>query len=141
MKYVLDSSVAFKWEVPEVHSDKARRIRDEARQGIHELIAPDVFAIEIAHAMTRAERQGRVSIVDGWRLWQAIMAEAPALDDYIPLLPRAYAISSAARIGVYDCLYVALAERKACEFITADMRILSNLASTFPFILQLAALP
>jgi predicted nucleic acid-binding protein len=68
MRYVLDSSVAFKWVVPESDSDKAILLRDETRQGSHELLAPDVFPIEIAHALTRAERQGRVSAADGWTL-------------------------------------------------------------------------
>ncbi len=31
MKYVLDSSVAFKWEVPETDSDKANLLRDDIR--------------------------------------------------------------------------------------------------------------
>jgi predicted nucleic acid-binding protein len=141
MKYVVDSSVAFKWEVPEVDSDKARRLRDGARQGIHELIAPDVFPVEIAHAMTRAERQRRVSVAGGWRLWQAIMVEPIAFDDYIPLLPRAYSISSSAHIGVYDCLYIALAEQERCEFVTADARIISNVGMQFPFIIPISALP
>jgi predicted nucleic acid-binding protein len=122
MRYVLDSSVAFKWEVPEVDSDKAIRFRDETRRGLHQLVAPDVFPVEVAHAMTRAERQGRVSPADGWRLWLAIMTDTPTLHSYIPLVPRAYAISSAVRVGVYDCLYVALAEREGCEFVTADAR-------------------
>ena len=39
------------------------------------------------------------------------LATLPALHPYLPLLPRAYELSSQARIGVYDCLYVALTER------------------------------
>ena len=65
----------------------------------------------------------------------------PILDPDLPLLPRAYEISSAARIGVYDCLYVALAERESCELITADARLISNLASRFPFIVALDSFP
>lgn len=141
MKYVLDSSVAFKWEVAELDSDKAIRLRDEARRGLHELLAPDVFPIEVAHAMTRAERQGRVSPADGWRLWLGIMADSPTLQSYLSLIPRAYSISSAARIGVYDCLYVALAEREACELIAADNRLVTNLQAHFPFIIALSTLP
>jgi predicted nucleic acid-binding protein len=60
MKYVLDASVAFKWEVVELNSDKANLLRDDFRNGIHELIAPDFFPFELAHALTRAERQGRI---------------------------------------------------------------------------------
>jgi len=54
---------------------------------------------------------------------------------------RAIDISSKVRIGVYDCLYVALAERENCELITADDRLVRNLQPAFPFIVSLAALP
>jgi predicted nucleic acid-binding protein len=141
MKYVLDSSVAFKWEIKESDSDKAVRLRDESRQGLHELIAPDVFTAEVAHAMTRAERQGRVSRAQGWRLMLGILADAPAFRSYQPLVARSYAISSIYRVGLYDCLYVALAEREGCEFITADDRLVRNLQPHFPWIVSLSTLP
>jgi predicted nucleic acid-binding protein len=67
MKYVLDSSVAFKWVVAESDTPRAVRLRDEFRAAIHEVIAPDVFPIEVAHALTRAERQGRVPSPMHWR--------------------------------------------------------------------------
>jgi predicted nucleic acid-binding protein len=62
MKYVLDSSVAFKWVVPETDSGKANQLREDFRQGVHELLAPDLFPVELAHALTRAERQGRILV-------------------------------------------------------------------------------
>ena len=34
MKVVLDSSVGFKWLVPELHSDKALRLRDDYLTGV-----------------------------------------------------------------------------------------------------------
>ncbi len=43
MKYVVDASVAVKWVVAEVLSDKAQLLRDDAQAGVHELLAPDVF--------------------------------------------------------------------------------------------------
>jgi predicted nucleic acid-binding protein len=92
MRYVLDSSVAFKWEVKEADSNMAIRLRDESRRGLHELIAPDVFMAELAHAMTRAERQGRVSKAHGWGLLLGILADAPVFHSYPRLVPRAYAI-------------------------------------------------
>lgn len=141
MKYVLDASVAFKWEVKELGWDKAVRLRDEARRGLHELIAPDVFTVEVTHSMTRAERQGRVATADGWRLLRGILADAPALISYPPLIPRAYSLSSAHRVGIYDCLYVALAEQEGCEFLTADDRLVRTLQPWFPFIIALASLP
>jgi predicted nucleic acid-binding protein len=141
MKYVLDSSVAFKWEVAEAYADKAIRLRDDFRKGVHAFIAPDVFPVEVAHALTRAERQGRVATADGWRLWQGILADAPILYSTPSLMPRAYAISSATRQGVYDCIYIALAEREGCELITADEKLVRNLQPFFPFIVPLASQP
>lgn len=56
MRYVLDSSVAFKWVVPEIHSDKANRLRADFRKAVHDLLAPDIFFRELLHSLTRAER-------------------------------------------------------------------------------------
>jgi predicted nucleic acid-binding protein len=139
MKYVLDSSVAFKWVVPESDTPRAVQLRDEFRAGVHELIAPDVFPPELAHALTRAERQGRIN--DAVIRLIDVLTTAPILIPSLPLLLRAADISSTMRVGVYDCLYVALAEQEACEFVTADTRLLANVKPTFPFIIDLASLP
>ena len=53
MKFVLDSSVTFKWVVSESDTPRAVRLRDEFRAAVHELIAPDVFPPELAHALKR----------------------------------------------------------------------------------------
>lgn len=141
MKYVLDSSVGFKWVVVESLADKARKLRDEYRQAVHELLAPDVFPIEIGHALARAERQGRVSPYQGAILWKDMMQTCPKLSPSIPLVPRAFAIASRERIGIYDCLYVALAERENCEMVTADDRLVNGLKPRYPFIIPLSSLP
>ncbi len=140
MKYVLDSSVAFKWVVAEALSDKAQFARDDYRNKIHELLSPDVFAIEIAHALTRAERQGRLTAPQSGVLLADVLSTAPKLFSCLPLLRRAVEISSRLRIGVYDCLYVALAEREGCALLTADAR-LASLKPTFAFITELSSLP
>ena len=36
--------------------------------------------------------------------------------------------------SVYDCLYVALAEREQCDLVTADQRLINNLQSKFPLL-------
>jgi predicted nucleic acid-binding protein len=142
MKYVIDSSVAFKWHVKETDTDKALRIRDDFLKGIHELHAPDFFPIEMVHSITRAERQGRITQAEGAQILVDLLNTLPDLHSILPdLLPIAYAISSSMRIGAYDCLYVALADRENCEFITADDKLVRNLQPTFPFILALSSLP
>jgi len=141
MKYVLDSSVAFKWVVPEIHSDKANRLRDDFRKAVHELLAPDIFFPELAHSLTRAERQGRIPPSTAVTLLLDLLSTPPAIHSADPLLLRACDISSQMRIGAYDCLYVALAERESCQLVTADDRLIRTLQPQFPFIIPLASLP
>lgn len=141
MKYVLDSSVAFKWVVREVDSDKADLLRADFLNGIHELLAPDVYPVEVAHTLTRAERQARVTVGQARHLLVDVLTTPPQFHSYRPLLTRAVDISSPMRIGVYDCLYVALAELEKCELLTADDKLVKNLLGTFPFIVDLASLP
>jgi predicted nucleic acid-binding protein len=45
------------------------------------------------------------------------------------------------RIGVYDCIYVALAAQEGCELVTADDKLFNTLHKDFPFIILLASLP
>ena len=138
MKYVLDSSVALKWVLPEPDSAKAVQLRTDSQNGIHELLAPNIFYVEAAHALTRAERQRRIAVSAGWRLWRTIMVDCPALSDSFSLMRRAFELSSQTRIGVYDCLYVALAEIEQCRVATSDGRLLK----TFPAqTISLAAIP
>jgi predicted nucleic acid-binding protein len=138
MRHVVDSSVAFKWVVEELDADKAIQLREAYRASVHDLLAPDVFPPELAHALTRAERQGR--LVDATSFWTDVMSTAPRLHASLTLMPRALQIAKQVRIGVYDCIYVALAEREGCEFVTADTRLLNNLRRMFPFIKSLAVI-
>jgi predicted nucleic acid-binding protein len=105
------------------------------------LLAPDVFPVEIAHALTRAERQKRIAVGDSGPLLADVLLTCPALHVYQPLLLRATEISSHLRVGVYDCLYVALAERERCAVVTADDKLIKNLQAQFPFIIDLQTLP
>ncbi len=126
MKYVLDASVAVKWVLPEPDSAKALSIRDDYRIGTHELIAPDTLPVEVCHALTRAERRNVIAKAESIVKLADLLALQPILHSYLPLLPRAVEISSQMRIGVYDCLYVALAERESCQLITADQRLVNS---------------
>ena len=68
------------------------------------------------------------------------VASPPSLLPSLPLSIRAIDLSSQLRIGVYDCLYVALAEREKCDFVTADDKLVKSLQPSFPFIIPLSSL-
>lgn len=128
MKLILDSNVALKTVLPEADSARAIQLVADYKHGLHELLAPGVFPVEVGHALTRAERQKRIQPPDGWRFWNAIMADAPALHPYLKVMQVAFDLSSTLRVGLYDCLYIALAKREQCRVVTADQRLLN----TFP---------
>jgi predicted nucleic acid-binding protein len=136
MRLVIDASIGLKWELPEPDSDKANQLREAFRNGIHELIAPECFILEVAHVLTKAERQKKIP--DAESLYVDIMTTCPDLHAVPPLLLRAIRIARKARIGVHDCLYVALAEREGCDLITSDSKLIKNLQTTFSFIRPLS---
>ncbi len=141
MKYVLDAAIALKWVLPEIHADKAKQLRDDYENQVHKLIAPDIFAVEVSNALVRAERRKIIPVGQAATLLVDVLNSAPALFSYLPLLSRATDIASRMRCGVYDCLYVALAEKEGCELVTADDKLVKSLKKMFPFILELASLP
>ncbi len=64
MKYVLDASVGLKTVLPEFDSAQAQTLVAEFQQRIHELIAPDTYLVECAHALARAQRKGLIQPSD-----------------------------------------------------------------------------
>jgi predicted nucleic acid-binding protein len=141
MKYVLDSSVALKWVLPEVDSGIALRLLDESNQAMHELIAPDIFAPEVANGLSTAERQGKVKPGEAALLFVDILRQAPAIHASSSLLIRAMEVSISTRQAVYDCIYLALAETESCELVSADDAFIRKLRPHFPFLLRLADFP
>lgn len=94
--------------------------------GIARVDRPKHLPFEIGHALTRSERRKRILPPEGWQLWNAIIMNPPTLISPIPLMQRVFEISSLMRIGLYDCLYAALAEQEICDLLTAD-KLIQNL--------------
>ncbi len=140
MRYVLDASVAVSSVVSRPLTSKALRLRQDYQRGIHELLAPSIFSAEAASALTKCERQKIIPVGQALPLLDDILSDLPQIHPYEPLLRRATDISSQTRAGLYDCLYVALAEREGCELVTADERLLNSLGRQFPFVIPLSSL-
>ena len=133
MKFVLDASVGLKTVLPETDSEKAEGLVRDFQQQARELIAPHIDLVEWAHALTCAHRRRNLTEADAEAKFTPISNTGPDLVSRIPLLARAFEISLQARIGPYDCLYVALAEREGCELVTSDDKLAKNLTG-YPII-------
>lgn len=141
MRYVIDSGIGVKFAIPEINSDKAIRLIEAGRQGTHELISADLFPVEVCNALMMAERRARIPVGSADLLFQDLLKVAPVLHQAIPLLPRALQVAQRFQRTVYVALFVALAEREGCEFVTADDRLVNALQATMPFVISLATLP
>jgi PIN domain len=123
---VFDSSAASKWYLPEIYADKAKKPCDEYRKGVS-------TSSPLISSLSRHFTPSRKPSDKSGSRWEPPTPSGnrsrSILPCSIPTFPSliAYEIASAARIGIYDCIYVALAEREGCDFATADDRIIKNL--------------
>jgi predicted nucleic acid-binding protein len=119
---VLDASVALKWVLKEDHSSKALALRDEFQRGFRELIAPDIFPVEVAHVLSKAVRQNKLKAAEAELHLANIWTTLPQLVSSLDLMERAFEISCDTRTSLYDALYLALAELEG-PLITADAKV------------------
>ena len=89
MRYVIDASVGFKWEVVEPLSEKAQRLRDDFRKGVCDLLLLELFPIEVANALLVAERRGIIFPGQGVVFLADVFTTLPHLYPSLPdILPR-----------------------------------------------------
>src|SRR4051812_48912480 len=128
MSLVVDASVAVPWFWPPPESDRAEAL---LRSG-EPLVAPDIIVAEITNAAWRA------ATFEGLSLQTARDAALESTRFFSELVPstrlkdRALAIALELRHPVYDCLYLALAEMRNIELVTADKRLVRRCTNT-PF--------
>jgi predicted nucleic acid-binding protein len=124
-RLVVDASVVVKWFLPEVLADAALRIAE----GEHVFLAPELLGAEFISALWKKSRRGEIEAGTAVRMLDDFSRVAIAFHPHTPLLPTAFAIAAAAGHSVYDCLYLALAEREDCPVVTADRRFHAAFAS------------
>lgn len=140
MKYVVDSSVALKWVLPEADADKAISIRDNGRNQLDEIHAPDFFTTECGHALFRAERRRLIGAGQAEVLLAAIVSDLPLSHSSLTLIPRASVICQQLGTAFYDALYMSLAEAEGCVLITADAKLVRNVQRLYPYVVDLASI-
>ena len=124
MTLVIDASVAVKWVVPEVLSDKA----DALLAGRDDLAAPDLLLVEAANALWHKTVRKEISPPEADQALALLLESSIELVATAPLLPRALDLARALTHQVYDCVYLALAERERAGLVTADSRLVTRSA-------------
>lgn len=140
MKYVIDASVSARWFLMDTLSAKARQLRADYQNQIHDLLAPETIIWETANALLKAERLKAILPGQADTFFLDFLSTQPGLCPAAPLVHRAMSISLRTRAGLYDCMYVVLADHEQCPFITADQRLVNNLQPQFAFVTSLKSL-
>jgi predicted nucleic acid-binding protein len=121
---VVDASVAAKWVIEEDHSAKAvLLLQCEARH------APDHWLAEAVNVLWSKVFRGDLTAADAQER-MSVLLRAPVIGAPVThLMPRAFAISVAQAVTIYDSLYVALAEKLDFPLVTADESLIRRMAS------------
>jgi predicted nucleic acid-binding protein len=128
---VVDASVAVKWVVEEEDRDRARALLlNEVT-----IIAPAFLMIEAANVMSIKVSRGQLEpshAAEGLEAIRASFAEFVADEQ---LAAEALQLALKLNHPAYDCTYLACANQKSAEFVTADKKFLNKLRSTgeWPF--------
>jgi len=118
---VVDASVAAQWVLTEPGTPAALALRDEGG-----LIAPSLIAAEVGSALWKAARRDRLSSQDALNAMNAIMLAFDALIPIEDLRVRALELALSLNHPIYDCFYLALAERERAPLVSADIALVAK---------------
>ena len=121
---IVDASVAVKWVVSEPGSAEAAALLKQR------LGAPALWLSEASNALWAKVMRRQLS-PDEARGQAADLADAPVTAIALPgLLPDAMSMALELEHPIYDCFYLALAERETADLVTADRRLIARLAGS-----------
>ncbi|PZO75567.1 MAG: hypothetical protein DI629_17065 [Mesorhizobium amorphae] len=136
MSFVLDASVALKLAVREEGSEAALALVSAARS----LTAPQFVRVETANVLWKKVRRGELDEAQARAATALIERSFPEFVDDAELLTRAFALAVELGHPIYDCLYLACAERVGRPLVTADRRFFEKTtASRYRGMVQLLA--
>lgn len=126
--WIVDASVAVKWFVAEVDSDRAARLLDPS----NDLIAPDLALAEIVAVLSRKVREGQMRADHANLIVAAVPNYFAEFVPFATLLNRGLELCLVAGHPLFDCMYLAIADARGLPLITADAKFAAKLAGT-PF--------
>ncbi len=125
---VIDASLLLATYLNELHSQSARNFLAQCIQNNITVAAPALLHYEIVAALRKQVYRGNISSDEGIVGCNALFSYPIKFFIDHDLLRRSYTLAAQFnRPNTYDMQYVAVAERLACDFWTADERLYSTL--------------
>jgi predicted nucleic acid-binding protein len=132
----VDASLAVKWILDEVHSDRARALLRSALRRAEPIVAPPLLPIEVTNILRQRMRPpDGIAPEEAFALLADFLAFPITLPN--PAGLHRQALMLADRHGLpaaYDAHYVALAEHLGCVLWTDDQRLLRLVGAKLPFV-------
>jgi predicted nucleic acid-binding protein len=123
---VVDASVALCWFARETETAAANRlIRSQT-----DLIAPTLMFAELANGLWKKARRGEIAADIATAAMGEIRRFIPRFVELADLAGPALALANEIDHSVYDCIYLALALRRAAPFVTLDRAFARSVAKT-----------
>ena len=118
---VLDASVVAKWHLDaEEFGEDARALQRAFVDGELTVVLPDHARCEVANAISVACRRGRMTAESATRAIRNLLAWDFSFVNTDEVLEEAFALARLHDCGLYDSLYLAIAERYQLDLVTAD---------------------
>jgi predicted nucleic acid-binding protein len=117
---VIDASVAAKWVLPEADSANAVGLRGTDV----DLLAPSLVAIELGNTIWKSVSRGDAAQSEAAHILRIAIAHYSRIVPTEELLDDALSLAIELDHPIYDCFYLALAERERAPLVTADKRLL-----------------
>ena len=116
---VIDASVAAKWFLLEENWEAAEALQ---KSGGH-LVAPDLVLAEVLNTYWKYVEKGSKPDLSIREVAALLLRSFGELISTIELASFAAEIAIDLHHPIYDCFYLALAERERCALVTADDRL------------------
>lgn len=139
MKVCVDASIIVSYLTVEAGTDAVSAWFDAHEDD--EMVAPAFVTAEVASALLKKVRRGQITDRHQGAVLRALGDMDISLIWDHPLIARASELArELGQAALYDCLYLALAEREQCEFWTADARFARAAAARHPRVRLLGSL-
>ena len=122
---IADASVALRWFLNEPGADDAGAVFQQGAP-----MAPAFVLTEIANGLWGAVRRKRLGADAARTYVQAAPQLFGSLEATAGLYAAAYDLAVALDHPIYDCMYLALADRERTPLLTTDMRLQNKLTGT-----------
>lgn len=130
--WIVDSSVAAKWAVPEVDSARARLLIGRVIPAGGRLWLLDVGLAEVTNVIWKYYHRRSASLDDARRMLAFLLTVPVQMAATQPLLTASFELAAKYDVAVYDALFVCACQDLGLPGITADEPLWKSVHADFP---------